>query len=288
MRTIVVGVDGSDPAAEALTWSAAVAGTVGARLVAVHAMVLPYSEVNPQTAQRLRAARSAWLEDWATPLLGELPHDLDLRAGDPRDVLPVAAREHDADLLVVASTGATGRGPGFLALGSVAEYLAHHVERPLAIVTPKASHRLTRIVVGVDGSRHGLFAAGWVADLAEASGAGVVAVAVLEDTTALGEAVEDADPDTWQQEAQQKVVTGWAAPLARLGSYLQVSVTRDGPVAETLLGIAAREGADLLVVGARGLGGFTGLRAGGVALGVVHRADLPVVLVPPAPDDPQD
>jgi nucleotide-binding universal stress UspA family protein len=39
------------------------------------------------------------------------------------------------------------------------------------------------------------------------------------------------------------------------------------------------------MMGARGLGGFTGLRAGGVALAVVHRAELPVIMVPPADDD---
>ena len=37
---------------------------------------------------------------------------------------------------------------------------------------------------------------------------------------------------------------------------------------------------DLLVVGARGLGGFSGLRIGGTAMGLLHRAELPLVVVP--------
>jgi nucleotide-binding universal stress UspA family protein len=40
--------------------------------------------------------------------------------------------------------------------------------------------------------------------------------------------------------------------------------------------------ADLLVIGTRGAGRFSGVRIGGVAMKVLHQASLPVVLVPPA------
>jgi nucleotide-binding universal stress UspA family protein len=76
-------------------------------------------------------------------------------------------------------------------------------------------------------------------------------------------------------------VDDWTGPLAALGDRFE-STTRSGtPVADTLLDVAAEVHADLLVVGTRGLGGFTGLRIGGVALAVLHRCDRPVVLVPP-------
>ncbi|MGW2380107.1 universal stress protein [Streptomyces sp. NPDC001658] len=56
----------------------------------------------------------------------------------------------------------------------------------------------------------------------------------------------------------------------------------EGPATAALL--RAGEQADLLVLGSRGLSGFTGLLVGSVALGVVARSVRPVVLVR-APDD---
>ncbi|WP_432157724.1 MULTISPECIES: universal stress protein [unclassified Streptomyces] len=51
----------------------------------------------------------------------------------------------------------------------------------------------------------------------------------------------------------------------------------EGPATGALL--TASHGAELLVLGSRGLSGFTGFLVGSVALGVVARAELPVVLV---------
>ncbi|MFN3215793.1 MAG: universal stress protein [Acidimicrobiales bacterium] len=73
-----------------------------------------------------------------------------------------------------------------------------------------------------------------------------------------------------------------AAELASAGIDFHALALRGSNVADALLQAAADERADLVVVGTRGLGGFTGLRIGGVALKVLHRTDRPVVLVPPA------
>ena len=47
--------------------------------------------------------------------------------------------------------------------------------------------------------------------------------------------------------------------------------------------LAASAGADLLVVGARGMGGWSRMVLGSVSTEVVHRAHLPVVVVPATP-----
>lgn len=59
----------------------------------------------------------------------------------------------------------------------------------------------------------------------------------------------------------------------------------EGPATAALLQVS--QGAGLLVLGSRGLSGFTGFLVGSVALGVVARAEVPVVLVR-AGEEPAD
>jgi nucleotide-binding universal stress UspA family protein len=282
MRRLVVGVDGSDASLQAARWSGVVADALDAQVVLVNAFVPGYSELKPATAKRLHDEQTEQIASRCADALGAMPYELEVRRGDARDVLPEAARDHDAHLVVIAAAGSTGRAPGFLALGSVAEYLAHHVEHPLAIIHQDTGDRLGRIAVAVDGSEHGRCAARWVADLAAAAGAAVTAIAVEEAGRPIVEDGDGEDEAAWRSRAEETVTSDWAAPIAEAGVELRAVASRQSPVAEAILEVAASEGADVLVVGARGLGGITGLRIGGVALAVVHRAELPVVLVPPA------
>jgi nucleotide-binding universal stress UspA family protein len=277
MKKILVGVDGSEASLEAMDWAVTQARVTGAEIVAVNSFVPVQSEIRPSYFARLREEQAALLEEWATGRLDGVEHHLEVADGDPRDALPRAVAAHDADLLVVASTGTSGRGPGFLHVGSVVEYLAHHLERPLAVIPPGSGGEISRIVVAVDGSSHSRTAVLWAAGLAGPTGAGVTAVAVEEPKSPIGAAE---DPATWQTAAEHVVAADWAAPLAELGDRFRPVVTQELPVADAILRVATDERADLVVVGARGVGGISGLRVGGVALAVLHRTQRPIVLVP--------
>lgn len=78
----------------------------------------------------------------------------------------------------------------------------------------------------------------------------------------------------------ERDIDAWATPLAEAGVSVTAIAQRDLHPADGLLGVAAPRKADLLVAGTRGLGGFSSLRAGSVALEVLHRAGLPLVPVP--------
>jgi nucleotide-binding universal stress UspA family protein len=137
-----------------------------------------------------------------------------------------------------------------------------------------------RIVVGVDGSPGSRAALRWAADEARLRRARVEAVHCWA-YHPVGTELAFLDPAVFEEGA----ATVLHDAVANLGDTGEVELDLrlvQGPAARTLLDAA--EGAQLLVVGARGHGGFTGLLLGSVSQQVVHHAPCPVVIVP-TPDE---
>jgi nucleotide-binding universal stress UspA family protein len=140
MSTIVVGVDGSPGALDALRFALTEARLRGAgvRAVAVwHVPVATYaggygpgdSEVwnDLEQAARDRVRRAL---DEVGDLVASVDTETVVREGSPPQVLLEEAQ--DADLLVLGTRGLGGfRG---LLLGSVSQQCAHHTSCPLVIV----------------------------------------------------------------------------------------------------------------------------------------------------------
>ncbi|HVM13063.1 MAG TPA: universal stress protein [Egibacteraceae bacterium] len=136
-----------------------------------------------------------------------------------------------------------------------------------------------RIVVGVDGSGGADKALRYAVEEAKRRGAQVEAVlawGLLDQPSVPGKAAFD--PRFGEEQAREV-----------LAGAVERAVGADPGVAidlVTVCNLPARalleqgEGADLLVVGARGLGGFRGLLLGSVSQQVVHHATCPVVIVP--------
>ncbi|WP_067181732.1 universal stress protein [Microtetraspora niveoalba] len=135
------------------------------------------------------------------------------------------------------------------------------------------------IVVGVDGSRGSLEAAGWAGDEAQLRGAPVRIVHAEPRWAHFVPLVPQ--PDAWisaEIETVQEMLQE-AANRTRAGHPdVQVSteVVEEGPQ-EAL--VAAAEGAQLVVVGSRGHGGFAELLLGSVSRYVTSRAPCPAVVV---------
>jgi nucleotide-binding universal stress UspA family protein len=277
MRRVVVGMDGSSGSADALLWSARFAAAAESEVVAVTAFRPGQAEVAPSDSDRLRdAQRSALDDEWVAAARQIAPVRTLVVDGDPREALIAIADVEDAYLIVVGATG-RGSGPGFLHIGSVAEYLIHHTTRPLAVIPPGAHGPVTRIALGVDGSERNAVAVRWTAALSARLGVSVTAVAVEEP---FFEWTRSTSPDNWRRSVEEEVLTKWATPVSEAGVTVKALAVRDFHPAEGLLRSAADEGADLLVVGTRGVGGVLGLRSGGVAIKIVHHTGVPVVLVP--------
>lgn len=279
MRRVVVGVDGSAAADSALRWTASLAVGADATIVAVNAFDTGRGQLSPveqarHISERTELLSSTWTRA-ATDMGAAVEPVLDV--GDPRGVLLEAARSTDADLVVLGRTG-RGGGPGFLHLGSVVEYAAHHTNLPLAVITTAQSRAVERIIVGVDGSPGSIEAVDWTATIASITGASVVAVTVREPFL---EWTPSSSPKNWRRHVEAQI-DNWTTPITEAGVIVDHVVKRDLHPADGLLGVASARDGDLLVVGTRGAGGFSGLRAGGVAMKILHRASMPILLVPPA------
>lgn len=274
MERVLVGVDGSDTGGGALAWSADLVRRAGLELVAARVFVPGQAELPPSYYEELEERQRVELEGWCAPLA--LPGGVSTRMldGEPPDALLDAADEAAADLLVVGGRGESGFV--HVHLGSVAHYLVHHTRRPLAVVPPEATPPIGRLVAGIDGSAGSLAAVELCADLAGKLGVPVTAVLALEP---LLEWVPENDPKSWHQRAEAEVA-GWAAPIEQQGVDVDIDVDRDiHPVAALIRALEAHEGS-VAVVGARGIGGFTGLRLGRVPLQLLHHSPAAVIVVP--------
>ncbi|MEW1775510.1 universal stress protein [Streptomyces sp. NPDC086777] len=132
------------------------------------------------------------------------------------------------------------------------------------------------VLAGVDGSGHSLAAAEWAAR--EAVLRGVPLRLVHAAPPLPGGTVPHQAGETLRR-VGERIVQGVIADLAARYPDLRLdgSQRAEAP-AEALLSAACDAG--LLVVGARGSGGFNGLAVGSVALGVAAAGDCPVVVVP--------
>lgn len=149
---------------------------------------------------------------------------------------------------------------------------------------PSGQDTSKRIVVGVDGSDGARRALEWAVAEARLRGARLVAVHTWE-MPPLSMSAGPFDPPTaLDPDLMQRVEAAAREVLDRELDAVDVSgVEVDKRVeprnpADALLD-AGRE-ADLLVVGTRGHGGFTGLLLGSVSQQVSHHAPCPVVIVP--------
>jgi len=140
-----------------------------------------------------------------------------------------------------------------------------------------------RIVVGVDGSEGSEKALRWAARQAELTGAKLEAVTGWEYPAFYGWAPampEDYDYEDLAGRAQAKAIDevfGSGRPAT-----LETRVVARHPA---LALVEASEGADLLVVGSRGYGGFADALLGSVSTYCVHHAHCPVVVIRPADHD---
>lgn len=137
------------------------------------------------------------------------------------------------------------------------------------------------IVVGVDGSEAGVEALRFALGEAQLRGAELKVVSAWHVPPAAyesGWAPVTFDIDDFEHPAQLAAGASLEQAGAAATDVSVTTVVRQGQAADIL--IAEAKGADLLVVGSRGFGGFRGLLLGSVSAQCAHHAPCPVVIVP--------
>lgn len=291
-RRVVVGYDGSGPSGVAVEWAAAEATLRGRGLTIVHALLPTVTAGSlgagiapgPEMLGSLEVQAREQVEELAAELR---PLDVEtvVTVGGPSGVLLEASET--ADLVVV---GSRGRG-GFssLILGSVAAQVAAHAMCPVVTVRQLPAADATDVVVGIDASPGAEAAIAFAFDEASRHGWTVVAVHAWDVPAYDLLIIPDGPVPVPLANVADEEIRFSAEVLSGLREeYPDVDVQEHlvhGPPVQSLL--AASPNPALIVVGTRGHGPAVGALIGSVSNGVLHKAKVPVAVVP-RPEIPPD
>ncbi|WP_342318633.1 universal stress protein [Corynebacterium mayonis] len=289
---VVVAVDGSPASDNAVRWAANTATKRGIplRLAASYTMpqflyaegMVPpqelYDDLQRETIEKIDSARRIALEVAPDLMIGHA-----VAEGSPIDMLLEMSKE--ATIIVMGSRGLGGLSG--MVLGSVSNAVVSHADCPVVVVREdnaiNEDNKYGPVVVGVDGSEVSRKATAVAFDEAQARGAELVAVHTWIDTQVqspgAGFVITD---DYWDEIQKEKKVL--------LDDYLKESVEAHPDV--QVRTIIARErpahalaeaavGAQLLVTGSHGRGGFKGMLLGSTSRALLQITPCPIMVVRP-------
>lgn len=297
---VLVPLDGSSLAEQAIPYAQAVAGKDGA-LVFLHALpepepiygllgdvLVPADEVLRLEEESARQMLQETVERWR-PVLAADPV-LDLMPGDPAEAILKAAERHHCQMIVMAShgRGAVGR----LAFGSVADRVARTATIPVLIIRPQdaapeiAPVTILRIVVPHDGSALADEALPVAADLAKRLQVPVHVIRAVNPAAMLLPAPLAGGPYPAEvyQELQEELVAEARASLEEAARRLETmgvqatTAVVEGPPVVAIEG--ALTAGDLIVMTSHGRSGVARWVLGSVAEKLIRSGPAPVVLVP--------
>jgi nucleotide-binding universal stress UspA family protein len=296
MSMIVVGIDASAEAREALDWARTQAGEHD-RIVAVHAWDIPlvagYEMAIAIDPAEIEQGASAFLQRMVNDI-GDPRIEARLAQGHPgRSLVEIA--EHDGDdgddgddgadggEAAMVVVGHRGSGKASVILGSTANYVMHHTDRPVVIIRGEYSGAPRNIAVGVDdhnveaGENPSVRALRFAYSLR-----GVEEIAVMHAWFAPGVAAgvyASAGADLEQMDHAAVAVAEHVMELAGPApEHVKVRAVAERGTAGFALVEASRE-ADLVVLGSRGRGGFLGLILGSTSLEVAAHSHAPVAII---------
>jgi nucleotide-binding universal stress UspA family protein len=297
---IVVALDGSDLAEQAVPVAAALACRTGAELHLVHVHVpLPRDPIHveglPVIDEQMRSRRrdheQAYLDGARARLVADTPGLTRVIDGTPASAVAAYAHGCGAQLVVLTTHGRGGLERVWL--GSVADELIRMSSVPVLVLRPeprKTAGPLSRILVPLDGSplAEGILEPAMRMARLE-PGAEILLLQivppVLPAIVVPHALVVPAPPSEEVERAQRAVAAEYldrvGARVRSAGLGVRTRVELSASVAGAILRVAVDERADLVALSTHGRSGIVRIALGSVADKIVRASTTPVLLFRP-------
>ena len=286
---IIVLLDGSENAAQAIPYAREMARNLKSRLLLLSAIRAPARQFQDAADEMMRYLHSVAAELAAFGVEAEAR----VESGSILEVTESLIRENGFNLVVTSTRGASGEQNWLR--GGLSHKLVERLDKPVLLVQASGQKNGTppkfkRILVALDGSQYSERVLPYARMLAKAFQSRLILLCV----SAVPEAENyraPADIVTKIREkaeaSMHKFLAGIARALRREGLKVEVRVTGSIP-SHAILNVAEAEKADLLMLTSQGRGGFNALLLGSVAEHVVQNTDAPVFMFPIQGDPSRD
>jgi nucleotide-binding universal stress UspA family protein len=299
IRRVLVCLDHSPFSEVCLPHAVFISKTFGSATTLLHVMQPPQERSGPRTTDALgweisRQEANAYLERFEKEVAEESGQRVDTRLeqGHPAERIMALAREVHADLIVLGSHGEGGvtswnlgsTVQQILSVARVSVLVARSTSAHPSVVSPK------RILVPLDGALRTESVLPTVARIAEAHGAEVLLVHVVPEPqpTAVLRATEDLELArelaTRLELRATRYLEHLRNQLAREIKSVRTLVIRHADERQSLLELAQREQADLIVLSAHGSTCNPARPFGSVTAHLLTHCTVPLLVLQDLPD----
>jgi nucleotide-binding universal stress UspA family protein len=283
IKTVLVPLDGSDLAEQALGYALPIAKKHDATLHFVFVIRKDADASDDDDARQ-----------YLSTIIDQVDHEskTHVRFGSPADEIIETADELEDPLIVMTTHGRTGIGRWIY--GSVADKVVHASDAPVLLLRSGAGRvsgeSIERIMAPVDGSAYSEAALNFAKSMSATFGAELHVVRVAEtaslysslgyETYAPGAGQPMSDVVEYMVNETHKYISGVTKELKGQGYDAQGAVL-EGFAGEELLGYEKKIEPQLVVMATRGRSGFDRFIFGSVAERILKSGTTPVLMVKP-------